>query len=473
MPDTPLSGPAVVQHLRARGVEAPKLAELWTLPAKTAAALRPLANKATRGEARAAQVLTALRKQALWPKHWPAWPTRTRAEPAFRLPARWSRTAVAAADETPVYALEAALWLTAALRHAGEPAQVVALRQDRDARRPADPSATLGAYGVVLTPAKTTSAGPVRLFDPQQGRWQAWPASAVRRLDDLQVAAAVLSNDALTELKRRGKSRAAMRRLRQSSKLDPKSANLRAALALAQLHQGEVETGLKTLRQACALKTVSGQPLLQVKAQMSTGRRANAAATLSRHLGRFPDDGHAWTLRARLLLAERKSVEARQALHKAGGLQHDSDTLALVWAQLHAAAGELDEARRRALALEARLQHDWQHLLELAPLWLTLGDAAHAKQLAERAQKLAPPPQRPMISALLQRMNQAAAATSRAEALPEPDFQLAPKGNSLLDADSDPAPAAASPRLMLGEPEGYRLRPPGARLSLDMDDSPP
>jgi hypothetical protein len=139
--------------------------------------------------------------------------------------------------------------------------------------------------------------------------------------------------------------------------------------------------------------------------------------------------------------------------------------LSAVWAQYHVAADEPSAASARMSRAISLDPENWQLQAQAAGVFQGIGDTERARERAEATLKLVPESRRAQLRAYFEQIGifgggpSAAAAPGDLE-LPEPT----------LGAPSGPAEGAQDPALMLGDPSNLRLREPGQKLELNLDD---
>ena len=415
------------------------------------------------------------------PGEWPSDPT----ELARRLHAessRWSLErvlprsvytvdetlgAMAASDERiELYPAELASTMVALLRRSGANAMLAEAWELGDDRAPADPSGMLGYFLVALVDPVTGE--PSAYFDPWGGRGELTPKAA-RVLRDTEAIAAAVGIQAARVYSRSGDGAEALQMIETALALDPRSPSVRVVHSTVLAESGGLPQALAELESAIQLR--SDGPRMLNMAQLRLARAgmlggegqvgaaehelAQADRILGEVIAEWPRYGRAHLTLATVLLGTGDVGRAVVELDTAEELAPDSPMLWAVRAQYHLSVGELDaasSAMTRAIALDPE---NWQLRVQAVGILLGAGDEAAAQANADEALRLVAPARKDKLRAYLDDM------------LGTPDLAL-----------PDPAPTPATdapdegdePALMLGDPSNLKLRDPGQKLQLDIDD---
>lgn len=247
-----------------------------------------------------------------------------------------------------IYPLEAAWLMVASLRASGTAAMLAEVYEYPGERKPADPSAQFGYFGVAIRNGSQTT-----LYDPWGGRSSAPVTSAYRVLSDVEVVGAYLSLRAQFLANREQETSRAVEVSNGAIRAAPRSPSVRAARGAILLMGGGAQEGLAELdaaeelrRDAARLRVAAGAHL--ALAQMGLGDLDRVRQRLSRAIEMSPDYAAAYADLAGLHLMESEVAEARVALERAETLDPNWYMLDLYWAQYYLAAHEPDQAVARA-----------------------------------------------------------------------------------------------------------------------------
>jgi len=374
-----------------------------------------------------------------------------------------------------VYPLEAATALAALLRQRGRIAMVADAGEFEGERSPADPSGMLGYYVVALY--EPGSDEPSRYVDPWGGRTDAKP-NPVRVLRDTQVVGAALGIEAARLFSSSGDAATALPVVETALRLDPKSPTLRVTHAVILAESGGLPQALQEVEAAIQLRPDAPRRLTQVQlklaegAMMQAGGRpegteaafAEANRLLTRIIEQWPRYGRAHLTMATMYLGLGELDRCRVELETAQSLGVDSPTLSAVWAQYHVANDEPAEAAARISRAIALDPDNWQLRAQAAAVFKGIGDSARAREQANATLRLVPEERQRKLRGYFEELG---VLDGPATAPPTDDLELP-------DPTMGSAPARAGdgegPALMLGDPSNLRLRDPGEKLELDLED---
>ena len=387
-------------------------------------------------------------------------------------------------ERLKLYPLELATAMTALLRQRGVKAMVAEVWEFEGAAAPADPSGALG-YFVSAVYGGPDAEEPSAYFDPWGGRG-AVKVSAVRVLRDTEVVAAALGTEAIRIFAQSGDATRALPLVEAALQLDPVSPSLRTVNARILVESGGVADAVKELEAALQLRADGPRQLSLAQLHLAQagmlemgGEQAAAEAELNEAsdlvaevLEKWPRYGRAHLMRATILLGLDQPEQARVELEIAEEQSPDAPMLWSVWARVHLAQRDLVLAAtsmRRAVELDP---DNWQLRLQAAQLFQAVGDAAAGSESVAAALRLVPPDRRDEVMRLVERMMGPGALNDTPGGapgrdsddrldLPEPSLTVRPP--SAKGAPSDPV-------LMLGDPSKLRLRDPGQRLELEVDE---
>jgi thioredoxin-like negative regulator of GroEL len=375
-----------------------------------------------------------------------------------------------------VYPLEIATALAALLRQRGVTTMVADAGEFRGEQAPSDPSGLLGYYVVALY--ENGSDEPSRYVDPWGGRADALP-EPVRVLRDTEVVAAALGIEAVRAFSSSGDAKVALPMVETALRLDPRSPTLRVTHAVILSESGGLPQALQELDAALQLRADGPRKLSQVQLTLAQGTMMQAAGEpegagsafaeanrlLTEILDEWPRYGRAHITLATMYLGMNQPDRARVELETVEQLGVDSPMLAAVWAQYHVASDQPTEAAariNRAIALDPE---NWQLRAQAAGVFQGIGDEDRAREQAEATLRLVPQARGKQLRAYFEEIGifgsaPAAAPSPGSLELPEPSL-----GSSTGDAEGGEGPA-----LMLGDPSNLRLRDPGQKLELDLDE---
>lgn len=390
---------------------------------------------------------------------------------------RWSlerplRREVLGADETlaridaaegrvSLYPLEMATAMTALLRARGVKAMVAEVWELEGTGAPADPSGML-AYFVVALYESAAAAEPSAFLDPWGGGAAA-PAS-VRVLRDTEVLAAALGTEAARLFARSGDGATSLPMIETALLLDPVSPTLRGVNATILLESGGADQAVREFKAAAQLRPDGPRQLNTVQLHLAqasilemNGQQDAAKAAFDRGsrivgdvIQHWPRYARAHVLLASVYLGNNELERARLELEAAEALSPDAPLLWSIWAQYHLSVNDPITAAanmKRAVSLDP---DNWQLRLQAARVLQGADDDDGAKENLSAAMQMVSPEKRADIQRFVEQM-------------------MGP--DALGDAPSPAAEEAPTdPALMLGDPTNLRLRDPGERLKLELDE---
>lgn len=385
-------------------------------------------------------------------------------------------------ERVKLYPLEAAVAMTALLRHRGSRAMVAEVWEVEGAEAPTDPSGTLGYFVTALY--EDEGGTPTAFIDPWGAGAEITPAGA-RVLRDTEVVAAALETEAIRLFARSGDGTAALPLVEQALALDPVSPSIRVAHGIVLTESGGLADGARELQAAVELRpdgprqlnlaqlalAQAGMLEMAGDREAADARFAEANRIVADVLERWPRYGRAHLALATLYLAHEDLARARLELESAQGLDPNTPMLWAGWAQYDLAAGDHASAAAkmtRALELDPA---NWQLRLQAAQVFQAAGQPEEARQSVQAALEMVTPEKRSKVREYATRVLGSAvleggSSTSPAEdggldlALPEPVAPATPNGTD----------ASQGPALMLGDPSSFKLRDPDQRLKLDLDE---
>jgi Tfp pilus assembly protein PilF len=375
-----------------------------------------------------------------------------------------------------VYPLEAATALSSLLRQRGVVAMVADAGEFAGERTPADPSGMLGYYVVALY--EDGGDEPSRYVDPWGGRADPTP-DPVRVLRDTEVVGAALGIEATRSFSSSGDAKTALPMVEAALALDRVSPTLRVTHAVILAESGGLPQALQELDAALQLRPDGPRKLTQVQLTIAQGAMmqasgepegagaafAEANGLLTGILEEWPRYGRAHLTMATMYLGGGELDRARVELETVQALGVESPMLSAVWAQYHVAKGEPTEAAARITRAIALDPDNWQLRAQAAGVFQGLGDTERARENAEATLQLVPEARARQLRSYFEEIGVNGGGPSAAADAPDLELPEPTVGDTPGASDDGSGPA-----LMLGDPSNVRLREPGKKLELNLDD---
>lgn len=360
------------------------------------------------------------------------------------------------------YSLELAEVLAAAARAADAPAMLVEITALPDERAPLDPSGYRGYFGVILQPGSRKPTGRLDVYDPVRGTRTRLDADSLVVLDDVAVLGHFLNHQALYKLGQSSDPAAALERVELGLELAPRSPPLLGTRGAILLASGGVDEGTRELERAYQLRKDAARRHNLGAAYLVAGDAERAGREIGAAISEAPDFAAAHASLAALHIARGQLEDAESELRTAERLDDALATLPMLWANLHVARHEPDEAIARAQQAVQKRPNDDRARLLLASLYHELGRITEMRrELHTVLQRTRQPEQmRDLI-----RANFGPAALEAA--LEEEEDEVAQDAPAEPDAGAAAAGDGGSGSFQLGSKVlGTGQQTPGARLDI-------
>jgi tetratricopeptide (TPR) repeat protein len=384
-------------------------------------------------------------------------------------------------ERVELYPLEMAVAMTALLRERGLRAMVAEAWELEGAQAPADPSGVLGYFVTAVYDAGET---PSAFFDPWGGRGKITPVGA-RVLRDTEVVGAALGTEAVRIFTRSADGAKALSTIESALLLDPVSPSLRVVHATVLAESGGFADAVKELHAAEELRPdaprriglaqllLAQAGMLEVAGQgdASEAQLSEANRIVTEALVQWPRYGRAHLALASIYLGSDDLARAKSELEAAQALSPDAPMLWAGWAQYHLAdddAASASASMRRAVELDP---DNWQLRLQAAGVFERAGEHSAARASVVAALELVAPDERGKVREYATRMiGPEALEDAKAPSTAQDDRPGLDLPDPAVSTVSPPGDRSTGPALMLGDPSRLRLRDPGQKLELDLDD---
>ncbi|MCC7541131.1 MAG: tetratricopeptide repeat protein [Deltaproteobacteria bacterium] len=269
-----------------------------------------------------------------------------------------------------LYPLELVAVAVAACRSLDVDAMVAEVAAFPGERSPPDPSGHFGYFVVALVGADGRAT---RYFDPWGERTQV-PRDKTQVLDDTQAIGYALSHRAAYRLGREHSFEPAFEDVQRAVKLLPRSPIVRTVRSGVLLASGQLPEGSREIEAAAQLRADPPRRNALASFFVATGEIDRAEREVAAAIRAAPEYALAFATQAAVRLARRDSDGARRDLERALELDPDLPNGDLLWANIHANDGEIDEAIARMRRMLQRDPRDERAYVVLGQLHKQAGN---------------------------------------------------------------------------------------------------
>lgn len=416
-------------------------------------------------EQKLAAIVEAIRAKAA-EQAFVAWSMHAPQPAALRSPAQTLEVLQTPGGRAQLYPIEVATLAAAALRALDIQAMVAEAWAFEGDRQPPDPSGQLGYFIVAAYPERAGEGEPM-LGDPFGGRATAPAEKAYRVLSDAQVAAAVLSTDALRLLVRENDTKGANAAVEKALRLDARAPYIRGVRAAVVLASGNIAEGVEELVAAAQIRSDAPRHHNLARVYVAQGDMSQASIEVAAALKEHPDYAAAHATLAAILLQQQEVERARQELEAASRFDPEFHLLSILWAGIHLQQGDVAQAVERAKQAVKRRDYDVQTRLQAAQIFRAAGEYALMRDQARAVLELTPEEQKqPVREQLLAMLGPTVFDENIIEPLdegdelelPSPDFELGREPGLFGDDEGGLTLGGADPGAGLGGANDGQLR---------------